>query len=197
MFAVVLLRHLEQIAFQIYRNESLRSAAAVLRREIDEGIQKYAITTDPHYGEIYAYETDGLGNYNLMDDANVPSLLSIPYLGYTNPKDPDGNVIRNTRKWVLSKKNPYYYEGKYAKGIGSPHTYRGHIWHIALIMQALTADSKEEILQMINMCEATDAGTDFMHESFHPDKPTQFSRSWFAWANSLFGELIRTKIHLL
>jgi len=132
-----------------------------------------------------------------MDDANVPSLLSIPYLGYTSPFDPDREIEKNTRKFVLSADNPFYYSGKVAAGVGSPHTWRRYIWHIALIMQALTSSDTAEINALVNTCLNTDGGREFMHESFDVDDPNRFTRPWFAWANSLFGELIRTKIDVI
>ncbi|MBJ8193385.1 glycoside hydrolase family 125 protein, partial [Bacillus cereus] len=85
----------------------------------------------PVFGPIYAYETDGFGNYCLMDDAGTPGLMSIPYLGYTTADDP---IYQNTRLFALSQENPFYYEGKAAKGIGSPHTLPGYIWHMSLSM---------------------------------------------------------------
>jgi len=191
MFAVVVLRYIEEIARYVYEDKKLEQAAAGLREEIDYGISTYGIYRHPKYGEIYAYETDGYGNYNLMDDANVPSLLSIPYLGYKTADDP---IYRNTRRFVLSSDNPYFYEGRYAKGIGSPHTPKGYIWHIGLIMQALTSNDREEIEEVLGMICRTDAGTGFMHESFDADNPNNFTREWFGWANSLFGELILYRI---
>lgn len=187
MFAVVVLGYLTEIAKAIYRDGEMEAEANKLRDEIDFGIKNYGIYNHPKYGRIYAYETDGFGNYNLMDDANVPSLLSIPYLGYAAPEDP---VYINTRNFVLSSDNPYYREGKFAKGIGSPHTKIGGVWHIGMIMQALTSTKDEEIKGIISMLENTDAETGFMHEAFDPDCPGKFTRPWFAWANSLFGELI-------
>jgi len=170
--------------------------AKVLRREIDDGIHKYGVV-DSEFGKIYAYEVDGINGKNTMDDANVPSLLSIPYLGYTSAHDPNNEIAENTRKFVLSKKNPYYYEGSLAKGIGSPHTPPGNVWPMAIIMQGLTTTNKEEILQVFKSLEATDSGTDFMHESFNPSNPSSYSRYWFAWANSLFSELVLEHIDLL
>ncbi|MGG0813995.1 glycoside hydrolase family 125 protein [Paenibacillus alvei] len=187
MFAVVVLRYLEEIATTVYEDAPFAAKAHALMEEIDEGIQAYGIFHHPKYGKIYAYETDGFGNYNLMDDANVPSLLAIPYLGYTTADDP---IYQNTRRFILSEENPYFYSGKAAKGIGSPHTPNQYIWHIALSMQGLTANSQEEIASLIELLTTTDAGTGYMHEGFHVDDPAQFTREWFAWSNSLFSELI-------
>ena len=128
-----------------------------------------------------------MGNFNLMDDANVPSLLSLPYLGYCPADD---ELYKNTRDFILSKANPYYFEGGKAKGIGSPHTPKDHIWPIALSMQGLTSGSRDEMLSIIRTLADTDADTGFMHESFHKDKPEKFTRVWFSWANTLFAELI-------
>ncbi|MBR2568688.1 MAG: glycoside hydrolase family 125 protein, partial [Paenibacillus sp.] len=127
------------------------------------------------------------GNFCLMDDAGTPSLIGIPYIGYVGSED---EVYQNTRQFILSKDNPYYFEGKVAKGIGSPHTPDGYVWHMALSMQGLTASTDEEMVAMVNMLEATDADTGFMHEGFHSDDPTIFTRKWFAWSNSLFSQLV-------
>ena len=139
---------------------------------------------DETFGKIYAYESDGLGNYNLMDDANVPSLLSLPWLAYCGKDDP---IYKNTRAFVLSKKNPYYFEGASAKGIGSPHTPDQYIWHIALTMQGLTSDDEEERKELLETLLATDADCKVMHEGFDCQDPKKFTREWFAWANSLFA----------
>lgn len=187
MFAVVVLKYMEEIAETVYKDESLKKSASALGREIDYGIKTYGIYNHPNWGKIYAYETDGFGNYNLMDDANVPSLLSAPYLGYTTSQDP---IYQNTRKFILSKDNPYYYEGKYARGIGSPHTPENYIWHISLAMQGLTSDDRDEIEEILHIFEITHADTYYMHEGFDVDNPNNFTRHWFAWANSLFGEFI-------
>jgi len=184
MFAVVVLGYMNEYLDEIYHNSELADQASVLQSEIEQGIKKYGIVKDSDYGEIYAYETDGFGNYNLMDDANVPSLLSIPWIGYEKNDDP---VYQNTRKFVLSRKNPYYYEGIYAKGIGSPHTPARFIWHIALTMQGLTSDSVEEKKAILDILLSTDGGKQVMHEGFHCDYPSCFTRDWFAWANSLFS----------
>lgn len=187
MFAVVVLRYLAEIAKDVYEDAPLAAKAAQLAEEIDDGIQAYGIVNHPKYGRIYAYETDGYGNYNLMDDANVPSLLAIPYLGYTSADDP---IYQNTRRFILSEDNPYFFSGEKAKGIGSPHTPHRYIWHIGLSMQALTAVDPKETQELIDLILSTDADCDYMHEGFDVDDPHKFTREWFAWANSLFSELI-------
>ncbi|WP_238916783.1 glycoside hydrolase family 125 protein [Clostridium sp. YIM B02555] len=187
MFAVVVLKFMEEIAASIYKDKNLETRAIELRKEIEQGILSFGIIETEEFGKIYAFETDGMGNYNLMDDANVPNLLSIPYLGYASVDD---EIYQNTRRFVLSNKNPYYYEGKYAKGVGSPHTPAGNIWPIGLMMQAMTSIDPEEISKLIQMIIETDDGRECMHESFNPNDPHDFTRSWFAWADSLFAELI-------
>lgn len=187
MFACVVLGYMEEIAEHIYADAQVKEEAGILREEIDYGIRTYGIYRHPEFGEMFAYETDGFGNYNLMDDANVPSLLSIPYLGYADKDDP---IYSNTRKFILSKQNPYYYEGSQAKGIGSPHTPKHYIWHISLSMQALTSSDNEEIAEIVRTLTRTDADTGYMHEGFHVNDPSAYTRPWFAWANSLFAELI-------
>ena len=188
MFATVVLSHVSDVAEQVWADEELAQRASDLRSDIESGLDQYAKVK--HDGNlIYAYETDGLGNHHLMDDANVPSLLSLPYLGYCAADDP---VYLSTRRFVLSSANPYYYQGRVAQGIGSPHTPHGYVWHIALAMQGLTATSIEEMGRVMDMLEATDGGTGFMHEGFAPDDPSTFTRGWFAWANSIFAEFVLT-----
>ncbi|TYP76546.1 glycoside hydrolase family 125 protein [Paenibacillus methanolicus] len=187
MFAVVVLRYVEEIAKDVLDDAALAEQAARLRAEIDLGIQTHGIVDHPEYGRMYAYETDGLGQYNLMDDANVPSLLAIPYLGYAGKDDP---IYQNTRRFILSRENPYFYEGQAASGIGSPHTPNRYIWHISLAMQGLTASDKLEQARMLEMLAATTADTGLMHEGFHADDPHRFTRPWFSWANMMFGELL-------
>lgn len=187
MFAVVILRYLEEIYTAVYGDAALAADARLLADEIDSGIRKYGVVEDPEYGKIYAYEADGFGNTVLMDDANVPSLMSLPYLGYCEIDDP---LYQNTRKYILSRKNPYYYEGSFAKGIGSPHTPPGYIWHIALVMQALTSHDDAEKALTLNTIMACDGGTEVMHEGFDANDPTVYTREWFAWANSLLAYFI-------
>lgn len=176
-----------EIAREYYKSKELAAKCEALAKEIQEGIREYGITEHPEFGRIYAYETDGFGNYNLMDDANSPSLLSMPCLGYCGREDP---LYSNTRRFVLSDANPFYFKGNKAQGMGSPHTPEGYVWHIGIIMQALTSGSRQEILECLYMLAGTHAGTNYMHESFDPSAPEKYSRPWFAWANSLFAELL-------
>lgn len=189
MMAVVALRNLSEICEIAYKDNGLTKTCKQLAEVINDGIQDYAIVDHPKYGRLYAYETDGFGNYNLMDDANSPSLLSMPYIGYC---DFNNSIYQNTRKFVLSEDNPYYAIGNYAKGIGSPHTNPGYVWHIGLTMQALTSEDPSEIKSCLQMLSATHDGTNYMHEAFNPNDPSQYSRPWFAWANTLFAELLVT-----
>lgn len=187
MFAVVVLKQLAEMANDVLQDVNLAKTATDLASEIDCGIQTYGKVEHPEFGTIYAYETDGLGNHILMDDANVPSLLSAPYLGYCDMDDP---VYQNTRKFLLSDHNPYFYKGNVAEGIGSPHTPNRYIWHIALAIQGMTANTIEEKRRILETFQNTDADTDFMHEGFHVDAPEEFTRPWFSWANSMFSEFL-------
>lgn len=187
MMAVCALTYAEEICRECYQETELAQRCHELAEEIQDGVQEYGTVDHPKYGKIYAYETDGFGNYKLMDDANSPSLLAMPYLGYCGKEDP---VYQNTRRFLLSTDNPYYFEGSVAKGMGSPHTPHGYVWHIGIVMQALTSDNREEILGCLDLLTKTHAGTNYMHESFDPSKPEEYTRSWFAWANTLFAELL-------
>ena len=187
MFAVVALGQLGEILSGEAGDAGLARECEALRREVSEALAAHAKAEHPRHGTLYAYEVDGFGNRVLMDDANVPSLLSLPYLGYCAKADP---VYLNTRAFVLSPDNPYFYRGAVAEGVGSPHTPAGYIWHIALSMQGLTAADPAERERILDLLERTDAGTDLMHEGFSADDPSQFTRPWFAWANSLFSELV-------
>ena len=187
MFAVVSLRQISEIFKTIFSSLNVDNQFIELANEVDEAIKNYAIFDRKDFGKIYALEIDGFGNALFMDDANVPNLLSIPYLGYTSYHD---EIYKNTRKFSLSTTNPWFNEGKFAKGIGGPHVGENKIWPLGLIMQALTTDDDEEIFYCLKTLKNTHSGTGFIHESFDVNNPKDFSRSWFAWANTLFGELI-------
>ncbi len=190
MFIVATVKNLQKNLNDAGVQDVYKGIADKLCNEIEKGIRDFAIV-ETENGKVYAYEVDGLGNKLMMDDANVPSLLSLPYLGYC---DKDDELYLNTRAFVLSKSNPYFYEGSAAKGIGSPHTPENYIWHIALLIEGLTTDDRGEIERLYNTLISTDAGTGFMHEGFNCDNPDEFTRSWFAWANTLFAIFIMDKI---
>jgi len=186
-FAVVSLRQLAEMVTTIKQDEAFVTECTALANEVDAAIKKYAIVKHPKYGKIFAFEVDGFGNYLMMDDANVPSLLSLPYLGYVSAND---KIYKNTRKFVWSNDNPYFYKGSAAEGIGGPHVGPDMIWPMAIIMKALTSNDPVEIAACLKTLKYTHGGTGFMHETFNKDNPAKFSRSWFAWANTLFGELL-------
>lgn len=186
-FARLALEHIAQLATEVYRDPALAHDASALAAEIAAGIQKHGVVHHPEFGDIYAFEVDGLGNTLLMDDANMPSLLSLPLTAGIDAADP---LYLSTRAFILSTANPYFHQGSHAQGIGSPHTPPGYIWPIALAVQGLTASTREEKWEILMTLKETTAGTGFMHEGFDPEDPTQFTRPWFSWANSMFCELL-------
>jgi meiotically up-regulated gene 157 (Mug157) protein len=187
LFAVTSLKQLAEISEKVTGDKTFAKTCSDLAQEVQSAIEQYAVSEHLNYGKIYAFEADGFGNQLFMDDANIPSLLGLPYLGGVNLNDP---VYQNTRKFVLSADNPYFYKGKAAEGIGGPHIGFDMIWPMSLIMRAMTSQNDAEIKYCIRTLRDTDANTGFMHESFHKDNPEKFTRVWFAWANTLFGELI-------
>jgi len=187
LFAVTSLRQLAEISNKVTNDKAFADKCSALAKEVEAAIQKYAIVNHPKYGKVYAFEVDGFGNTALMDDANVPSLLGLPYLGCVDKNDP---IYQNTRKLVWSTDNPYFFKGKAGEGIGGPHVGYDMVWPMSLIMLAMTSNSDTEIASCLKTLIATDADTGFMHETFHKDDPKNFTRSWFAWANTLFGELV-------
>ena len=189
MFAVVALSDMAQIERQVYHNLIKAQEAQSLRDEVQRGIQRYGLYPVKKYGYIYAYEVDGLGHAILTDDANVPSLLSAPYIGYTATND---RYYLNTRAFLLSQDNPSYYTGNVARGIGSYHTPDHWVWPLAMIMQGLTADTQTERQDVLNQILATDPGDHLLHESFDPNDPRRFTRPDFGWPNALFSEFVMT-----
>lgn len=187
LFAVTSLRKAAEILTVVNKDEELAAKCTALADEVENAIKKYAVVDHPEFGKIYAFEVDGFGNALLMDDANVPSLLALPYLGDVDVDDP---VYRNTRRFVWSTSNPYFFKGKAAEGIGGPHVGYDMIWPMSIMMKAFTSTDDAEIKQCIETLMTTHNGTGFMHESFHKDNPSNFTRDWFAWQNTLFGELI-------
>ncbi len=185
--AVTSLRKAATILTQVNLNQPLAQRCTALADEVEHALREHAVVHHPKYGDIYAYEVDGYGGQNLMDDANVPSLLAMPYLGDVPASDP---VYQNTRRFVLSDDNPYFFHGSAGEGIGGPHVGKDMIWPMSIMMRAFTSNDDAEIAQCLRTLLATDAGTGYMHESFHKDDPANYTRRWFAWQNTLFGELI-------
>lgn len=186
-FAVVSLEQAAEMMEKIAGDSDTARQLTELRAEVKKALEEYAIVDHQKYGKIYAFEIDGFGNKLMMDDANVPSLLSLPYLDAVDDSDP---VYQNTRKFVWSLDNPFFFKGTAAEGIGGPHVGMEMIWPMAITMRGLTSKDDQEIKQSIQALKATHGGTGFMHETFHKDDPSDFTRSWFAWANTLFGEFL-------
>lgn len=208
MFAAAVLEYVKELSKQVWNSNDLYQKAAKLQADIRRGIEEHAIVQHPIYGKIYAYEVDGLGNSLLMDDANVPSLLSIPYLEYPYM---DAEIYANTRRFILSTDNPTFSQGTNTlmtgpvAGIGSPHMAAripNNIWPMALAMEALTLtattttpDTVDRKVQLVEQLVQASAGTGWMHESFDVANPHTFTRSWFCWADSLFAELVLRLLH--
>ncbi len=186
-FAATSLEQLAEIFEAELPNKAFAAECRALSAQLREALGKYATGHHQKYGEVYAYEVDGYGNHLFMDDSNIPSLLAMPYLDSCSANDP---VYRNTRAFVLSLDNPYYFRGKAAEGAGGPHAGLGMIWPLAITVRALTSLSESEIADCLKTLKATHAGTGFMHEAFSKDDAQNYTRPWFAWANTLFGELI-------
>lgn len=187
MFASVVLRDLTEIERSVYRDRSMAENAWGLSVQIRDAIEHYGIVNEPGIGRIYAYEVDGFGHANLMDDANIPSLLAAPQFGYVSSHDV---VYQATRQFVLSPRNPYYFMGKYAAGVGSPHTPHGYVWPLALVVEAITATDPSEIDRVMGYIAASDTGDHRLHESFNADWPESYTRDDFAWPNALFAQLM-------
>lgn len=186
-FAAAVLKYLSEIFIDVFNDNSFSTDCLLLASEIETALKKYSVSEHLDYGRIFPFEVDGFGNKLFMDDANVPSLLSLPYLNIIKAED---NIYQNTRKFLLSENNPYYFKGKAGEGIGGPHAGLGKIWPLSIIMRGLTSGDENEILKCIKSLKTTHAGTGFIHESFDKDDSSKFTRSWFAWANTLFGEFI-------
>lgn len=187
MFAVVVLSYLEEIYTDLLPQPDVVARVTKLKNEIDAGIKEYAQVANAAGETVFAFEVDGLGNHSIHDDSNVPSLMAAPYLGYCAQDDP---IYLATRKTLLSSENPYYYEGKNAKGIGSSHTPENYIWPIALAIEGLTTSDKADKKRILDMLVDNDGGTNLMHEGFDVNDANNYTREWFSWANMMFCELL-------
>ena len=189
MFIVAVLTKLSKLFSSVLRDSERAKVCDTLAAEIQAELNRLAIV-EKDGKKIYALETDGLGKYNLMDDANIPNLIAMPYYEYPFISE---EVYRNTREYMFSPQNPYYFEGKVLTGIGSPHTPKNRVWPLSLIIQALTTDDEAEIKDCVRMLVGSTGGTGYIHEAVDKDDDTVYSRSWFAWANSLFAYMIIEK----
>lgn len=187
LFAIRTLTRICELATNVLGDNTLALASTDLLNRVSRAVTQYGKVQHPEFGEIWAYEVDGYGNALMMDDANAPGLLSLPYLECCDISDP---LYQRTRKFVLSDANPYFFRGEAAEGIGGPHIGLGQIWPISIIMRGLTSTDDSEIRMCLKWLRDTTAETEFMHESFDKDNPRKFTRPWFAWANSLFGEFM-------
>ncbi|HEX4265960.1 MAG TPA: glycoside hydrolase family 125 protein [Verrucomicrobiae bacterium] len=186
-FAMVSMRQAAEMVEQLRKDSNLAGECRALAEEVESALHEYSVVNHPFAGKVYAYEVDAFGNYYCTDDGNIPSLLSLPYLGAVKPGE---RVYQNTRKMLLSDKNPYYCLGSAGKGLGGPHVGMDMIWPLGIIIQGLTAQDDDEIKECLTILQHTHAGTGFMHEAFNKNDPKKFTRAWFAWANTIFGELV-------
>jgi meiotically up-regulated gene 157 (Mug157) protein len=186
-FAVVILEYLVELFETVLKDKDIVETSLALIKDIEAGMEKFGYTKNRAGEKVFAYEVDGLGNATLMDDSNVPNLIALPYLGYNTS---DSTVYEQTRKTLLSKENPFYYEGQFARGIGSSHTPENYIWPIAMAMEGMTTEDKADKERILDQLVATDGGTHLMHEGFDVNDPTQYTREWFSWANMMFCELV-------
>ena len=187
LFAVTALRQLAVVAKDARGDAALAADAVALADEVAAATRAHGTMTMPDGQRVWAFEVDGYGNAVFMDDANVPSLSGLAYLGCVDPADP---LFRATRDRAWSLDNPYFFRGTAAEGIGGPHVGLRMIWPMAIIMRAMGSDDDAVIRQCLGWLKASEAGTGFMHEAFDMDDPRKFTREWFAWANGLFGELM-------
>ena len=185
--AVSSLRKAAEILTKVNNRADLAAECNALADEVQTALQKYAVHMHPTFGPIYAFEVDGFGNQLLMDDANVPSLLAMGYLGDVPMNDP---IYQNTRRFVWSEDNPYFFRGPAGEGIGGPHIGYGYAWPMSIMMKAFTAQNDNEIRACMRQLLTTDAQTGFIHESFNVQDSNKYTRAWFAWQNTLFGELV-------
>ncbi|HWC98229.1 MAG TPA: glycoside hydrolase family 125 protein [Candidatus Sulfopaludibacter sp.] len=188
-FAITSLEQLAEISTSVLSDSDFAAECRALAGEVRKALGTCSTAMHGTHGQIYAYEADGYGNQLFMDDAGVPSLIALPYLGCCKTEDP---LYQRTRGFVLSADNPYFYKGSAGEGLGSPHAGLGMIWPLGIITRALTSRDEKEMTACVKLLKASHAGTGFIHESFSRDDFTKYTRKWFAWANTLFGEMILT-----
>jgi uncharacterized protein len=188
VIAAIALREIERLAVDGYGDTKLSADASALAARVMVGIERYGEVFDERRRVwMYAYETDGNGRYNLMDDANIPNLTTLPYLDWSSAYDP---TYLNTRAFTLSMDNPWFFSGTYAEGLGSPHTPYGYVWPLGIIGRALTSTDSKEVETAITTLAETDSEDGLFHESFYPNGYWRYTRAEFGWANALGAELL-------
>ena len=188
MLAVVALRALAHLAREGWNDAALADRATGVAARVQTGVERYGRFYNPQLGIwMYAFETDGYRAYNLMDDANIPNLTTIPYINWASAHDP---TYLATRGFALSADNPWFFSGRYATGLGSPHTPYGYVWPLGIIGRALTATDSAEVAESITTLAQTDSENGMIHESFYPDGYWRYTRPEFGWANALYAELL-------
>ena len=199
LFAVVSLRQMAEMAGAVLGDAALANEATALAAEVERALGQYAVAGTAQ-GTIWAYEVDGFGSQLLMDDANVPSLLGLPYLSAVPGGAEAAGLYERTRAFCWSARNPWFFRGTAGQGVGGPHAGEDMIWPMSQMVYALTggragvapARSDAEIRAALGWLKGSARGFGFMHESYNKDDAKRFTRAWFAWANTLFGELVGT-----
>jgi len=187
LFAVRALADIADVAEEAAQDAELAGLALAFSAEVATAVERHGIMQLEDGTRVYAYETDGQDNALFLDDANIPSLSSLAYLGACHGDEP---VFASSARRAWSEKNPYFFSGNAATGIGSPHTGKHRIWPMSLLVHALTSDDPVTIRSDLQTLAGAGARTGFMHEAFDADDSNLYTRPWFGWANSLFAELI-------
>ncbi len=184
----IALRAVAVLAVEGYNDRNLANEANSMASQIEDGVELYGRAWRPELGGwVYAYETDGYGAQLFADDANIPDLTALPYIGWCSATDP---VYLDTRGLTLSSANPWYYKGIYASGLGSEHTPPGYVWPLGIVGRALTATSSKEVAASVTTLAETDSKDGLIHESFNAGAYWAFTRAEFGWANALYAELL-------
>nr|GAT45504.1 predicted protein [Mycena chlorophos] len=189
------------LATLLERHSGLRQIALTRSKTVEDALWEYGTVPTKKWGEVFAYEVDGYGGAAIQDDANVPSLISLPYLGFVNTTS---DIYQNTRKMLLSPTgsgNPYYAHGPAIRGVSSPHIDEAHVWPMGIVSEVITGTDDQEILDALEWLKNSTTGLGLIHESVHSHNVYDYTRPWFAWANSYFGEALvyiaETRPHLL